>query len=170
LYNGEEFEISVEIESSYAGNATVRLFEDSEITQEKSVSLQKGNNKFIFRDIAKASGVITYMADVVADEDDSLRNNKMYTFIKVLGTPQVLIVDGTGSESHELVKILDGIADCDVVTPEMVPSTLEKLRHYDSVILMNTPYDRLPKDWDTLLEVFVRQLGRGVLTVGGDQA
>ncbi len=170
LYKGEQFEITVEIESSYKTDAILKLFSENSLKYEKSISLQTGTNRFVFTDTAESSGVKTYRAEVFTKEDDIQKNNRMYTFIKVLGTPKILIVDGTGNESHELVKMIKNSAEYDVKVPQTVPSTLENLRKYDGIILMNTQKSDLPDKWDDMLEIYVRQLGRGLLTIGGDQA
>ncbi len=170
LYQGEQFELSVTIESTYATEATVRLYGDQLLVAEQQVTLQAGSNRYVFQDTAVSSGIVSYTAEVSVEQDEVIRNNKMYSFLKVLGTPRILVVDGTGTESHELVKIAGEMAVLDVVTPESVPAELENLRKYSSVILMNVSYENLPKGWADLLELYVRQLGRGVLTVGGNQS
>lgn len=57
-----------------------------------------------------------------------------------------------------------------IISPVMVPTKLENLRKYESVILMNVQKSDLPDNWDDLLELYVRQLGRGLLTIGGDRS
>lgn len=170
LYVGEEFELVVEIESNHKTDAVLRLYDEQELKTEQNISLQEGINKFVFTDVATSPGVKNYRVEVETKEDDILRNNRMYSYIKVLGTPKLLIIDGTGNESHEFVKILGDTANYDVILPRMAPTTLENLRKYESVVLMNVKKSDLPDGFDDMLEQYVRQLGRGLLTVGGDES
>jgi Mg-chelatase subunit ChlD len=170
LYVGEEFELVVEIESNYKADAVLRLFDEQELKTVQNISLQEGINKFVFTDVATAPGVKNYRVEIETKEDDILRNNRMYSYIRVLGTPRLLIIDGTGNESHEFVKILGDTANYDVVSPRMAPTTLENLRKYESVVMMNVSKSDLPQGFDDMLEQYVRQLGRGLLTVGGDES
>lgn len=170
IYEGEQFELTVEIQSNYKTDAILRLYSENELKSTEKISLQEGINRFVFTDTATSSGVKSYRAEVETLEDDVLKNNRMYSYIRILGTPKILIIDGSGKESHELVKIIGDNADYDVISPVMVPTKLENLRKYESVILMNVQKSDLPDNWDDLLELYVRQLGRGLLTIGGDRS
>ena len=170
LYVGEQFELTVEIESNYKTDAVLKLYDEHELKTTQNISLQEGINKFVFTDVANVSGVKSYRVEVEMKEDDILRNNRMYSYIRVLGTPRILIIDGSGSEAHELRKIIGDSADCDVMSPVAAPTVLENLRKYESVVLMNVMKRDLPDGFDDMLELYVRQLGRGLLTVGGDSS
>ncbi len=170
VYNGEDFSITVTVESSLECNADLSLFSDMSLAAKQQVRLTKGTNRFVFKDTAKTAGIVSYSAEITAEGDSLKKNNTVYNFINILGTPKVLIVDGTGTESHELVKLIGDTVQTVVVPPSGVPDNISELRRYNAVVLMNTPKYNLPENWDSLLEVYVRQLGRGVLTTGGDSS
>ena len=55
----------------------------------------------------------------------------------------------------------------DTVIPEALPSDLAGLADYDSVVLVDVPRLRLTDKALAALQVYVRDLGRGLVTVGG---
>lgn len=167
VYRGESYNITVTVESTYEGSAELTLYADGAVASVRDVTLTRGVNRFVFRDTAGASGIATYSAEISADEDYLRKNNKVFSFIKILGTPKVLIIDGTGSESHEITGILGEGVECDVRIPGNIPSDIAGLRSYDAVVLMNVSKTDLPEGFDDLLEVYVRKLGRGLVTTGG---
>ncbi len=170
VYSGESFNITVTAESSYEGAAEIFLYCDGVLSAKREVRLTKGTNRFVFRDTAEGSGITTYSAEIVADSDSLRKNNKVYSFISVLGTPRILIIDGTGSESHELTKLLGDGVDVDVAPPSAAPSDIAGLRKYKAVVMMNVQKSALPEGYDDLLDAYVRQLGRGLLVTGGDRS
>lgn len=170
LYQGEAFDLTVTVESTCATEAVLRLYHENILLSQRDITLQAGKNRFIFTEKAEASGVAAYTVEIETARDDIMRNNRMYSYVRVLGTPNILVVDGTGEESRQLCRILDGAVRYTVSLPESVPVSMTELRKYDGVVLMNTSREQLPQDWEILLEQYVRGLGRGVLAVGGDRS
>ena len=169
VYKGETYNITVTAESTYEGLATLTLYADGQAVSRREVNLTRGVNRFVFRDTASAAGIATYSAEISAESDSLRKNNKVFSFIKILGTPKVLIIDGTGDESHEITGLLGEGVECDVRSPRGVPTDISGLRSYNAVIMMNVTKTDLPEGYDDLLEVYVRKLGRGLITTGGSK-
>ncbi|MBP5269407.1 MAG: VWA domain-containing protein [Clostridia bacterium] len=169
VYKGEAYNITVTAESTYEGKAELTLYADGTPVSSREVTLTRGVNRFVFRETALASGIATYSAEITAESDSLRKNNKVYSFIKILGTPRVLVIDGTGTESHEITALLGEGVECDVRYPETVPTDIAGLRSYNAVVMMNVSKESLPDGYDELLEVYVRKLGRGLITTGGDK-
>lgn len=170
LYEGEEFTISVIIESNSDCSATLVLEEDGVSVSSSDIKLTKGTNRFVFNRKAEATGINSYSVRIKSDSDRIIGNNSIYSFINVLGTPKILIIDGSGSESHEIEKLLAGSVKFDTVLPASAPPTIAELRRYSAVIMMNTKKSDLPEGYDELLDSYVKQLGRGLLYTGGTQS
>ncbi|GEM_PF-2453649 len=170
VYSGEEFSITVTIESNVDCQASLTLTEDGVSSSENEISLTKGTNRFVFKRTAESTGISSYTAEVRAEGDWLAANNKIYSFINVQGVPKVLIIDGTDSESHEIEKILSGSVTVEKCTAAMAPATISELRKYEAVIMMNVTKDSLPEGFDNLLKSYVSQLGRGLLYTGGAQS
>jgi len=167
IYSGEEFGVTVTIESASAGKAVLTLTNEDGTSSRAEVTLSAGTNRFLFRETATSTGISTYTASISSENDSMTKNNKVFSFINVLGTPKVLVIDGTGTEAHEFEKVIGDTAILEIVPPDSAPSTIADLRKYDAVVMMNVAKSQLPEGFDSLIEVYVRQLGRGLLFTGG---
>ena len=58
----------------------------------------------------------------------------------------------------------------DTVIPEALPSDLAGLADYDSIVLVDVPRLRLTDKALAALQVYVRDLGRGLVMVGGPRS
>jgi hypothetical protein len=117
------------------------------------------------------TGFRRFRAQILPDADTRLQNNAASAFTIVHGPPKVLIVEGTPGEGNSLVKALQA-AEMDVTQgpPNQLPATLTELAVYDAVILANVPAGALPGGAMEALPVYVRDLGKGLLMVGGEEA
>lgn len=111
--------------------------------------------------------------------DTLIENNAGEAFTISPSRGSVLLVDGvTGSDDAEpdapaspLAAVLrDAGAEVRVVPPERIPTDLLGLQEYDLIVLENVPADRVPDASHPLLVAFVRDLGGGLIVVGGPDA
>jgi uncharacterized membrane protein len=56
------------------------------------------------------------------------------------------------------------------VVPEALPASLTGLAAFDSIVLVDVPKSRLSEEQQLALQVYVRDLGRGLVMVGGPRA
>ncbi|MGC9334507.1 MAG: glutamine amidotransferase, partial [Anaerolineae bacterium] len=119
----------------------------------------------------RASGFRRFRAQIVPDADTRLQNNEAGAFTVVHGPPGVLLVEGQPGEGANLAAAL-GAAGMDVLTipSDQLPATLPELAGYDAVILANVPASALGTSALEGLQSFVRDLGRGLLVTGGEDA
>ncbi|NLX69930.1 MAG: VWA domain-containing protein [Clostridiales bacterium] len=169
LYQGETYDIRIQIDSTINTSGVLRLYANRQLISQQNVEIQKGENIFVFKDTAQDSGVKTYQADLQVDNDTVYQNNSTAAFVNIQGLPTVAVVEGQEGEGRELVKILKQ-AEIETVihTPETLPAALEELRKYHAVVLCNVGADDLGEDKMTVLDSYVKHLGRGVLVTGGD--
>ena len=166
-YSGDTFEITVTAESNTNTAGTLLVYDNDTLIGEVDISIKEGINTYTVEDTAAESGVHSFRIELAADDDSLTENNTYYSYIKILGDPNILIIDGTGSESQTLTQILDDDYNVTIVTESEAPSTLAELYDYDEVVLMNVSCDDLPDGFDEVLEEYISVLGRGVLTTGG---
>jgi Mg-chelatase subunit ChlD len=113
-------------------------------------------------------------AAVTPPTDTLLANNSADAFTFVKGRGRVLVIDGTSNGAGQALQ--DALKrehiELDVRTVEGFPSDLLSLQNFDAVILQNVPLGLggLNGDQDQLLASYVRDLGGGLVMVGGDQA
>ncbi len=168
---GQEYELKITIASTAATNATLRVFADEKLIQTRNVSLQTGQNRFQVPVEASETGFNRFRVQIVPDVDTRLQNNEAGAFTVVYGPPAILIVEGQSGEAENLERALQA-AQMSVtrIPPQGVPASLPELAVYDAVVLANVAAETLPAGSQELLQVYVRDLGRGLLMLGGDES
>jgi Mg-chelatase subunit ChlD len=168
---GEQFNIVVNINSKVKTGAKLTLISGRTKVAEQRVELQKGSNKFVFRDTADTGGFKGYHAVLEPDIDTDTRNNEASTFTNVLDKPKVLVLEDAEGEAAEVVKILKASnIEYDKGEAFYAPSTLEELSKYKSVILCNVSSENLNEGFLNSIESYVRDLGGGMIATGGENS
>jgi uncharacterized membrane protein len=168
---GEEIEATVEIRSTVAQPATVRLFADGTIVATERVDLVAGLNRITFRVKPTEAGFHTFRAVVEAAQDTFSQNNRGDSNTIVKGEPRILVLAGDERVAAELVAALEKERQqVDSIIPEALPNDLAGLATYDSIVLVDVPRIRLSDRQLGLLQVYVRDLGRGLVMVGGSKS
>jgi uncharacterized membrane protein len=165
---GEEVEVIATITSTVAQPATVRLFADGALVATQSVSLSAGQTTITFRVKPADPGFHIFRAVVEAGRDTFSQNNRADSDTIVKGEPRTLVAAGDVDVAAQLVAALRKERQkVDVVIPEAIPAELQGLANYDTVVLVNVPRARLSDRQMQALQVFVRDIGRGLVMVGG---
>ena len=165
---GETIEATAEIRSSVAQPATVRLFADGGLVDARQVDLVAGINRVTFQVKAEKAQFHTFRAVVEAARDTFSQNNRADSNTIVTGEPRILVVAGNPTVATELVAALrTQHQQVDTATPEAIPNDLAGLETYDSIVLVDVPKARLSDRELALLQVYVRDLGKGLVMVGG---
>lgn len=168
---GEQFNIVVNINSKIKTGAKLTLISGRTKVAEQRIELQKGSNRFVFRDTADLGGFKGYRAVLEPDVDTDTRNNEASTFTNVLDKPRVLVIEDTAGEADEAIKILQASGiEYDKSEANSAPSTLEELSRYKSVILCNVSSENLSEGFMNSIESYVRDLGGGMIATGGENS
>jgi len=169
---GEEIEATVTITSTVKQPATVRLFGDGkQIGPPREVILEAGSNSVVFRTRATEAGFHTFRALVEAGRDTFAQNDRADSNTIVKGDPRILVVAGDEEVSANLVAALQHERqDVTTVAPEAVPGSLTGLAAYDSVVLVDAPRTRLSQQQMLAMQAFTRDLGRGLVMIGGPRS
>ncbi len=168
---GQDFDLGISLESSAAVGATLRVFADGELFHTQELSLRPGANRYSVPVQGLEPGFRRFRAQVIPDADNRLQNNEAGAFTVVHGPPAILLVEGTPGEGANLAAALES-AEMQVsrITPTDLPPTLPELARYDAVILANVPASALPAGAMEALPIYVRDLGKGLLMTGGENA
>ncbi len=171
LRMGEQFNIVVNINSKIKTGAKLTLFSGREQVAEQRIELQKGSNRFVFRDTADQGGFKSYRAVLEPDVDTDTRNNEASTFINVLDKPRILVLEDAQGEADEVEKLLKASdIDYDKSEAYYAPSTLEELSKYKSIILCNVSSENLSEGFMKSIESYVKDLGGGLIATGGENS
>jgi uncharacterized membrane protein len=168
---GDEIEVEATIRSTVSQRATVRLFGDGVPLDSRQEDLEAGTNRVVFAVEAREAGFHTFRVVVEAGQDTFGQNNRADSNTTVQGDPRILVVAGNEDVAENLVAALEAEnKEVSSVLPEALPGDLESLAAFDSVILVDAPATRLTGRQMGALQVFVRDLGRGLVMVGGSRS
>src|SRR5579859_4332442 len=175
LRQSEQFGLEVTIESTINQSVGVRVLAGSAVAYQGTLQLRRGTNPFVLPMTAGAPGFAQYRVQIVplAANDTFYQNNELAAFSQIAGPPRVLLVknpqprDGV-DEARELIAGLAAAnIQADVVDPTGLPSELPALSAYVSVILVDVPASQLTQRQMTAVQTYVRDLGGGLVAVGG---
>jgi len=171
LILGEDFNVVVTINSTIAESASISLFSGTSKVSEEKVQLEKGSNKFVFKDKAVAGGFKSYKVLVTPEKDYEVKNNEASAYTNVVAKPKVLVIQDTKGEAAELVKMLTASSvDFTLVDAKSAPSTIQDMNVYKSIITCNVLADNLNDGFKNSLESYVKDFGGGFIATGGDNS
>ncbi len=172
---GEPFQVRVVVTADQDCEGTMRLYqrtrEGKRMLAPTEVTLRKGDNVFLLPQELGASGFYEYEASIESGADTVLANNKARAFTIIYGKPTVLYVDSDPEHSVYLEPALreEGVDVLRVGLGDM-PTSLAQFQNYDAVVLSNVASTDLSSDQLHGIEALVRDLGIGLVMVGGPDA
>lgn len=165
------FDLNLTLESNFEGDADISVLASGEIVHQETVTLRAGPQTLVLRLQAGEPGFTDFRVVVEPSGADTFyQNNALSSFSRVTGPPRVLLVrqDGAERDSAELVRALNATGvQVDETTPGGLPINLSGLGVYESVILVDVPAHALSPRRMNVLQVYVRDLGGGLVVVGG---
>ncbi|NTU86105.1 MAG: VWA domain-containing protein, partial [Chloroflexales bacterium] len=170
-HDGQELALDAVIGTSVAQDAEVLLMDEGREVERRPVSLILGENRVRFLVKARGSGFQRYSVALAAPRDTQPVNNEAVALVQIEGPPSVLVVAPEPAEAQALIRALAATKlEPRVVAPAAMPTELAGLGAYEAVILVNTPASSLPVGAMAALPAYVRDLGKGLLMIGGDES
>ncbi len=167
---GESVVIEATLYSTVAQPGLVTLRRNGEIVGTTEVQLNQGNTAVSLRDTPPSGGLVSYDVSVSVALDDQTRNDVGRTAVQVEGPARVLVVSGATGAARALVSALESSSIIvDEVTPGQIPD-LGRLAGYQSVVMVDVTADDLTEQQMLDLAATTRDLGRGLVTIGGPQS
>lgn len=103
--------------------------------------------------------------------DEILENNQAYGVVQIQDKPKVLYVEGDVEHASSLKTVLEENGFIVNVLPSVgIPTELVSLQQHDVLILSNVPADLLSLEQMDIIEAYLRDLGHGLVVIGGDHA
>ncbi len=176
---GEQFDLNVSVQASEATRAVLRVLAGDEVLYEQAHELRKGAQTFSLPLTAGATGFVSYQVQIVPEQDTFYQNNRLDTFSQVEGPPKILMValepgdvlpggDTRPDEHTAMLQVLQSAGfDVNVITPNRFPIDLPSLAQYNSVVLVDVPARSFSMRQMELIRSYVRDLGGGLVAVGG---
>jgi len=165
---GETIDLVVRLRSTIATPATLRLLADGATVATRELELEPGITTIPFSVVAEEPGFHVFRAIIEPEDDRFSENNAADAYVLVTGPPQVLVATDDPARAADLVASLgEGSLEVTVVGAGGVPSSLTSLAGYDSIVLDNVAADQLGATTMASLQVYVRDLGKGLIMIGG---
>jgi Ca-activated chloride channel family protein len=168
---GESIELTVRMRSTLATAATLRLLADGATVSTRSIDLAPGSKEVTFTVKASSPGFHVFRAILEPRVDHFTQNNAADAYVLVSGEPQILLATDDPARAADLVASLrTSRQQATVVAKTGVPSSLAALAGYDAVVLDDVAASDLGAATMASLQVYVRDLGKGLLMLGGRHA
>lgn len=181
----EPVEVGVTLQSSYVGQVEVTLYDNEKEAVKKTVELAKNEKSFSVMHTFTEKGMHTLRFEIESPTDNLEQNNLYYSYVYLEDFNRILIIERTAGESEDFQEMLNSkpveegeigyeITAIAVSALESIPSTVNELRYYDQVVLVNIANADMPvwengTRFDELLYDYVYEYGGGMLTIGGNK-
>jgi len=171
LRTNEHFTLHLKVSSSVVQTATLRLYLDAKIISQQKITLSVGQQELSFDMLAPPVGFHTYRATLEASQSAIAQNKEASAFVNVQGAPRVLVIEGQPGSGKNIIASLQA-THISVTTgaPSDIPTTLDALAQYSSVVLADVPAVELGNTRMQILQSFVRDLGHGLVVSGGQSS
>ncbi|MFT5194595.1 MAG: putative membrane protein, partial [Candidatus Promineifilaceae bacterium] len=178
---GEIFNIDITAESTTNTEGTLRVIADGQIVSEQAIQLRPGTNNFSIRLQAGEQQFARYVVQLDAASDTLYQNNQLAAYTEVTGPPRVLIVspDGTLNDQGEAYPeeaialesaLLQSGLTVERTTPFDLPSSFAELSNYSTIVLANVNAKYLSPRKMEALATYTRDLGGGLVAIGGPES
>ncbi len=168
----EPFDMIVEIENR--GNVSTQVLlnvsADGETLEAQEVTVRPGTNRYVFSPLQYPTArFINFRVTIEPQTGEGFtENNQLSAFTQVTGRSRVLIVASDPTETTALEAALtDAGLLLEVIQPDQMPLGLAPLAVYESIILANVSAAELTPLRMELLQLYVRDAGRGLVVIGG---
>jgi Mg-chelatase subunit ChlD len=167
---GESFDVAVTVDADVAGPVQLTLLRDGVVVDERVVEVPAGRTVVRIPQVAGASGLGRYRVVVAGQNDAVAENNEGYAAVQVEGPATVLVAEGTPGNADVLADALRaGGIGVEVVDAQALPP-LDRLAGYQAVVLVDVDARSLAPEQVAALAAATRDLGHGLVTLGGDRS
>jgi uncharacterized membrane protein len=168
---GQEVTLDVLVESTTEQTAQVRILADQEVIVDQTQELVAGQNRFSVTAPSDEPGFRRYEVEIIPEHDNRQENNRAAALVQVQGPPQVLLVASQPDEARNLEDALTSAnIQAETVTPHLMPIDMAGMIEYESIVLVNVPANELPVKAMANLPSYVRDLGKGLVMIGGKES
>lgn len=166
----EPFQFPVWVYSDRSTQGTVTLKREGTELAKKTVNLEIGANRILFRDVIDQGGFFNYTAELDVADDPLKENNIGVGVVRVDAGPKLLILNNDGQENNLARALRAGRINLDVAAVLDHPLTQDALDQYRAVILENVPARSLGRLKMERLVQFTEDMGGGLMLTGGERS
>ena len=171
---GEWLEIRIVTASTFDAPVEVRVSLDDEPLRKAAAEVRKGEDVLTLRERAPGPGLHRYDVAVSAlqpEHDQAPEDNLGSTFVRVRGEAAALVMESDPALAAALTRALQASAfQVDATGPAGVPADVAGFAAYDLLVLSDIQASDLSPTQLDAMAIYVRDLGGGLLLMGGDRS
>ena len=171
---GESYDVRVDLRNTGGGDAeaVLALLADGRSVHRQRVSLPPGATEVTVRQTAERSGTVRYEAVLESGASSVAANDRGRAAVQVAGPPKVLVYQREDGLADDLSAALrsSGVPVQVRSASDVALPTFDELLDYDGVVLVDVPAATLGEKGMVALNTYVREAGRGVIAIGGEQS
>ncbi|PZR98902.1 MAG: hypothetical protein DLM70_16405 [Chloroflexi bacterium] len=167
----ESFAVTITVHSTAATTTGLTILRDRTLLGSVQEKVRPGENHYVFQQSPLPSGFYTYEVEITPARDTQPENNQGSAFTSVQSSPRALIITDQPREAVNVLASLKSTGiQADLRTPGKVTPELTFLQRYAAVVIVDTPADSLGSQLMAQLVPYVRDLGHGLVVIGGQNA
>jgi Ca-activated chloride channel family protein len=171
---GEALDLRVVTESSSAAEVELRVFRDGQLIRKGNAKIAAGEDVLHLREVAGEPGFHRYDVELSALDsklDQAHEDNAGSAFVRVRGEAVALILEREPPLAKSMQRALEAAAfKVQVAGLSGVPSDLAAFAGYDLIVLSDISATELAASQLDALASYVRDLGGGLLLMGGEHS
>lgn len=171
---GEAIDLRIVTSSAHDADVQVRVYRDGELVRQGDARVAAGEDVVHLREVADAPGLHRYDVELTAKNpalDEAVEDNRGSAFVRVTGEASALVLERDKPLAAPLVRALES-AGFKVKSGDatQVPADAAGFALYDLVVLSDISAVDMAADQLAALAAYVRDLGGGLLLMGGDRS
>jgi len=129
------------------------------------------SNLFSLRIPAQPEGICTLKVFLNAEDDPDLNNNISFGNVVVLSVPKILMVSKNPELANNFLKLFPNFGEnTKIISPLTFPLEVNDLQEYKVIIIHNLLAADLNQEIMKAIKVFVKDLGGGLIFLGGNNS
>ncbi|MDE6029803.1 MAG: VWA domain-containing protein [Clostridiales bacterium] len=169
--------VTVRARNGGIGHAKLSLYDDCTadgelLLETKDVDIVASEQRFEFSVTLTTPNIHKLKVNIQSANDEISYNNDYYAYVYIKASNRILIIERDSGSSEKFIESLSESEEysaevVNVSDSEKMPQTLDALREYDEVVLMNIANRDMPDGFVDILYSYVHDIGGGLFTVGG---
>lgn len=171
---GETLEMRIVTAATAETPLEVRIYRDGELLRTGKAKVAAGEDVLRLREKAPGPGLHRYDVQITSlepDKDSRPEDNSGSTFVRVRGQAAALVLEGDPARAASLASALRSAEFAvDTAGAAKVPADIAGFAAYDVIVLSDISAPDLSTTQIAALASYVRDLGGGLLLMGGDKS
>ncbi|HVC31971.1 MAG TPA: glutamine amidotransferase [Chloroflexota bacterium] len=168
---GERYSLTIRVISNVAESATLRVFLDGAPVGSQAVTVQPGTQQFDLPETAPSEGTHRVRVELDPTADSVTQNNVGQAVVQVIGPPRVVVAEGTAGDGNNVASALQANGfQVTTISASSLPVSAEGLADNAAIVLVDVPARELGSERMAAIQTYVRDLGHGLLVIGGEDS